>query len=254
MLNVPYVRQFPKYPTGCEGASATMLLKYYGFNVSLDEVINEIPRADLYSENGKVYGPSIYEKFVGDPTQKGSGERPGYGAFAPVITAAMNRLIAAHGGATTYVAKNITGSSVAELLAHLDAGQPMVIWATIDMFTPYTLNTWWVKTANGEYQFSYPHGTHVSVLKGHDSNYIYISDPGTPTRSKYTISQFASKYELLGKQAICIERYVPPTTEPATTTTTTETTGTTDTTDTTGGSTTQPATSSTSTTQESTTK
>ena len=104
-LSVPLVHQNPDYPTGCEAASATMLLKYYGYNISIHEMVATIPREDLYEENGRVYGPSIYEKFVGDPRQTYTDERPGYGAFSPVITSALNRASAQKGG--SHYAKNI---------------------------------------------------------------------------------------------------------------------------------------------------
>lgn len=98
ILDVPIVKQNPKYPTGCEGASATMLLKYHGYNITLDEMIAAIPRENFYRENGKLYGPSVYEKFAGDPTKTYSDKSPGYVAFSPVITGAINSVIADKGG------------------------------------------------------------------------------------------------------------------------------------------------------------
>lgn len=98
MLKVPYVSQLPSYPTGCEAASATMLLKFYGYNVSMSQVINSIPREDLYKENDKVYGPSIYQKFVGNPAQRYTDPQPGYGAFSPVVTRSINSIIRSKGG------------------------------------------------------------------------------------------------------------------------------------------------------------
>ena len=116
-FNVPAVNQKPKYPTGCEGAAATSLLRFYGYNVSLDEMIRAIPRENITVKNGRRYGPSIYEKFVGDPRGGYTSRNPGYGAFAPVVTKAMNNVIRNHGGSRT--ATNITGSSVNTLYQNL---------------------------------------------------------------------------------------------------------------------------------------
>lgn len=212
-LNVPMVSQLPKYPTGCEGASATMLLRYYGYDVSLDEMIAAIPREDLYMENGKVYGPSIYEKFVGNPTQTYTDERPGYGAFSPVITRSLNDVIAKKG--RHHTAKNITGCSFGTLLKHIDEGDPVIVWATAQMKTPQYVNSWYIKGADGkDVYFEYPRGTHVMVLSGYDGQYVYIADPYFGY-VKYTYSAFNSKWELLGKQAIFLDDYTaPPTTLP----------------------------------------
>lgn len=224
-LTVPYFSQNPDFPTGCEAASATMLLNYYGIKASVREMVNAIPRANLYSENGRVYGPSIYEKFVGDPTGTydpvtGSTRR-GFGAFAPVVTSAMNRVIANHGGG--YVARNITGASVNRLFEYIRAGHPVIIWGTSGMQDKEFLNTWWIKSPKGDYEFSYPKGTHVLVLMGFDKTRAFFLDPWSEGTRRYMISAFADKYQLLGYQAIIIEKGDPNTgitTEPSATTTT----------------------------------
>lgn len=202
-LNVPLVKQNPKYPTGCEGASATMLLQYYGYNVTIDEMIAAIPREDLYEENGVVYGPSIYEKFVGDPTKTYTDDRPGYGAFSPVITGALNRVIVKKGNRHT--AKNITGCTFSALISQLDMKRPVIVWATANMKTPTLVNSWYIKQPDGSAKyFEYPRGTHVMVLSGYDSQYVYITDPYFGN-VKYTHSAFNDKWTLLGNQAIVLE-------------------------------------------------
>ena len=236
-LNVPLIKQIPSYPTGCEAASATMLLRFYGYNVSLDQMVAAIPRENLYKENGRVYGPSIYEKFVGDPRQTYTDARPGYGAFSPVITKSLNSVIAGKGGKHT--AKNISGCSFSTLLSHLNNGRPVIVWATAKMQTPKYVNSWYIKDASGkETYFEYPRGTHVMVLSGYDSNFVYITDP-IYGNVKYSHSSFNDKWVLLGKQAIILddkqettkpvtesttEATTEPTTEPTTETTTEPTT------------------------------
>ncbi len=221
-INVPFVKQIPDYPTGCEAASATMLLKFYGYNVTLDEMVAAIPRENLYEENGKVYGPSIYEKFVGDPRYTYTSETPGYGAFSPVITKSLNNVIARKGNRHT--AKNITGCSFSTLIKHIDEGRPVIVWATGGMRTPTLVNSWYIKNADGtETYFEYPRGTHVTVLVGYDSNKVYMLDPYHGEKS-YSHSAFIDKWNLLGNQAIIlVEKSAETTTETTTTTTTTTT-------------------------------
>ena len=245
-LNVPFVKQIPDYPTGCEAASATMILKFYGYNLTLDEMVAAIPRENLYEENGKVYGPSIYEKFVGDPRYTYTSETPGYGAFSPVITRSLNNVIARKGNRHT--AKNITGCSFSTLLKHLDEGRPVIVWATGGMRTPTLVNSWYIKNDDGtETYFEYPRGTHVTVLVGYDSQKVYMLDPYHGEKS-YSHSAFIDKWNLLGNQAIILVEKAPGETTTTTTTTTTlpeTTTETTTATDTTTESTVNTETSTT---------
>lgn len=217
-LNVPMVSQLPSYPTGCEAASATMLLQYYGYNVGIGTLVSAIPRENLYAEtlpdgSTRVYGPSIYQKFVGDPRQTYTSETPGYGAFAPVVTSAINSVISRNGG--KHIAKNITGSSVNTLLNYLDKGYPIIVWSTARMKTPEFVNSWYIKTDSGDKYFEYPRGTHVTVLTGYDSSKVYMNDPYFGKVS-FSHSDFSSKYALLGKQAILIEKYETTTAEEST--------------------------------------
>lgn len=248
-LKVPYQSQLPSYPTGCEAASATMLLRFYGYNVSLSQVVNAIPREDLYAENGKVYGPSIYKKFVGDPRQRYTDPRPGYGAFSPVVTSSINSIARSQGGSK--FAKNITGCSFKTLLNYNKNGHPIIVWATYRMKIPTLVNSWYIKNADGtDRYFEYPRGTHVMVLIGHDSNRVYIADPYRSGTQSYSISTFADRWNLLGRQAIIMEDRAP---EPSTTKGTTITKETTTTTKSTTKTTTDKTTTTSTTTTKTTT-
>lgn len=205
--NVPQTSQMPKYPTGCEGSSMQSLLKYYGFNVSIDDTIASIPRENVVTKNGKRYGPSIYEKFAGDPTQDYTSASPGYGAFSPVITKSLNAEIKKLGGGHT--ATNITGVSAAKLYEYLNKGHPLIVWATSNMMTPTQKNSWYVKGKDGKYTlFSYPRGTHVMILCGYDKtkDTILTMDSYNGIFKSFDRETFESKYELLGKQAIIIDK------------------------------------------------
>lgn len=203
MLDIPYVNQCPNYPTGCEAASSAMLLKYYGINITLDKMIDAIPRENLRKENGRMYGPSINEKFVGDPRKTYTSDTPGYGAFSPVVTKSINSVLSKN--KSKLQAYNITGTKADDLFAYIGEGKPVVVWATYNMMSPSTVNAWYIKTENGDEYFSYPRGTHVMVLTGFDSDYVYVSDPYNQGVVKFSKSAFTSKYNLLGKQAIVIE-------------------------------------------------
>lgn len=216
ILNVPTILQYPKYPTGCEAASATSLMQYYKVNVSMDEMINAIPKEELYEENGKVYGPNINEKFAGNPMHKSSSDCPGFGAYSPVIERAMNNVLASK--LSLYRAKRITGCSFKSLLSNLKRNNPVIVWSTYKMKAPGYKNSWWVKNPDGtETQFKYPTMMHIMVLYGYDSSKVYIMDPILGNVS-YSRSLFEQRWNELGKQAIIMEKIIPLPTKPETTT------------------------------------
>ena len=198
-MKVPFVSQLPKYPTGCEGASATSLLRYYGYNVTLDDMITAIPRKNIAEKDGKRWGPDINEYFVGTPTGGYTSANPGYGAFSPCVTKSLQTVIDNHNG--KHIASKISGCSFHELLDHISQGRPAIVWATYMMKQPTEVNSWYI-TETGKY-FEYPRGTHVMVLVGYSDTEVSIIDPykGPVT---FNISTFEKRWNLLGKQAIVI--------------------------------------------------
>ena len=86
LLDVPYLSQEGEYPTACEIVSAVMVLSYYGYNVSIDDFIDDyLPKADIFvnTETGLLTSTSPTQAFIGDPRSSG-----GYGCYAPVIVSA----------------------------------------------------------------------------------------------------------------------------------------------------------------------
>ena len=64
--DVPYISQLPTLPTGCESASAAMLLNYYGCTVTAEEFASYyLPTGDAphTDENGELIGCDPWEAF-----------------------------------------------------------------------------------------------------------------------------------------------------------------------------------------------
>ncbi len=202
-IKVPLVNQLPNYPTGCEAASATMVLKYWGYDINLSKMVNTIPRENLRTIDGKKYGPRITEKFVGDPRSTYTSKNPGYGAFAPVVSKAMNNVISNQHG--KHKAYNKTGTNFTDLLDYLNEGKPVIVWSTYNLKTPSTVNAWYIATSTGPEYFSYPRGTHVCVLVGYDGKNIYLADPYGAKTKTFSRSAFNDKYKLLGRQAVVVQ-------------------------------------------------
>lgn len=199
-MTIPYVSQLPEYPTGCEAASCCMLLRYYDFVIDIDEMVDTIPRKNLYKKNGKLYGPDINEMFVGDPRYTYTSSTPGYGVFSPAVTKALQKAIDERGGG--YTAVKISGCSFTQLLKYVKDGTPAIVWATYKMQnTPYK-NAWYIEDT-GEY-FTYPRGTHVMILSGYSPTTVTTVDPYNNGVLPFAMSKFKEKWELLGCQAVVL--------------------------------------------------
>ena len=78
IIEVPYIDQSVSYPTGCESVSATMLLQYLGYEITVDEFIrNYVTCVPMQERDGQMYGPDPRKAFCGSPYDKDS-----FGRFA----------------------------------------------------------------------------------------------------------------------------------------------------------------------------
>ena len=198
--NVPLIGQ-SKLPTGCETCSATMLLKHYGYNIS------ETTFADKYLvkkpfgySNGSYTGPDPNCAFVGTPYSSNS-----YGAYAPIMVKCMNKYLSDK----SYKAVEISGKSLEYLSGkYVAQGQPIMVWATINMSPSFKTTTWRVNYTdeNAKYKlgsyYTWTAGEHCLLLTGYDKNYYYFNDPWTNARTRYSKSLVNTRYNELGKQAV----------------------------------------------------
>ena len=53
IIQVPYIDQSVKYPTGCESVSTVMLLQYLGYDISVDKFIADYLEMKAFEERGK---------------------------------------------------------------------------------------------------------------------------------------------------------------------------------------------------------
>ena len=194
--NVPYINQFSLgYPTGCEAVSATMVLKYKGYNVSAKNIIDNTKMGSKkHQENGNWYGANPFEAFVGNPAlglSQGS-----YGVFAKPISDAMS----VYAGGKV---KNISGCSSDKLFEYVSKGNPVVVWCVKNAGDLKEGVTW--QYENGEGTFKELIGEHCAVLIGYDKEYVYLNDPSAGANVKQSKSKFISNWKNLYSQAIVVE-------------------------------------------------
>ena len=124
-IQVPYIDQSIKYPTGCESVSAVMLLKYLGYEITVDEFIqNCLKCREMEIRDGVLYGPDPNKFFCGSPYDEES-----YGIYARGLQKALAKAAGDH-----YEFPDETGTSTETLLKkYIDQDMPVVFWACINM-------------------------------------------------------------------------------------------------------------------------
>ncbi len=195
--NVPYLNQISLgYPTGCEAVSATMLLKFKKYDVSVKTIIDntKIGSKKYKGNDGKWYGANPFEKFVGHPSNglsKGS-----YGVFAKPIVDSMKTVAGDK-------VKNISGCSENMLFSYVSKGQPVVVWCVKNGGNISDGVVWNYEDGSGSFQELI--GEHCAVLIGYDENYVYLNDPSAGKDVKQSKVKFISNWKKLYSQAIIVE-------------------------------------------------
>ena len=132
----PYIDQTDRWVNGCESISAVMLLQAMGIRIDPDTFIErDLPHAPYWEQDGKLYGPDPWQVYPGDPH-----DHTGYGCYAPCIVRALNSALEHEGAAGQFEVVDESGKTAEELCRYIDAGMPVVFWATLD-FQPVNSGT-----------------------------------------------------------------------------------------------------------------
>ncbi len=194
-LEVPYIDQTEKWPTGCESVSAVMALNYLGCGISVDEFIEEhLPmepmefevQAEISPASGgestekslicKEFdlvigsGPDPDVKFAGSPWEEDS-----FGCYSGVIEKAMNSVLAAR--APQYLACRADGADTADLMDSIHRGLPVIYWTSLDLQPTVTGPHWKIKGTDR--LFTWISNEHCMVLVGYDTDRdtLIFNDP-----------------------------------------------------------------------------
>lgn len=167
IIKVPYIDQSVKYPTGCESVSATMLLQYLGYDISVDDFIQHyLERRDMEEHGGVLYGPNPSVCFCGSPYDEDS-----FGCYAPVIRQALEKA-----AGDRFTIMDETGTPMAELIEkYIDHDMPVVFWACINM-QKEIIGPQWKLLDTGEV-FTWRSNEHCMLLVGYDEEGYYFNDP-----------------------------------------------------------------------------
>lgn len=186
--NFPLINQNNRYPTGCESVSLTMLLKYYGVNVSVDDVINRLKKGDLpYYEGGVKYGGNPEVEFIGSPYSSSS-----YGVYEKPIAEVANSFKSGI---------NIRNNfSFSEVINVVSSGKPVMVWTSIGLSLPY-ISTSWIYKPTMETIY-WKANEHAVVIIGIEGENVVIADPIGGKIKRYSKSLFEERYNYYGKKAL----------------------------------------------------
>ena len=167
IIQVPYIDQSVKYPTGCESVSTVMLLQYLGYDISVDKFITDyLEMKEFEKREGQLFGadPNLY--FCGSPYDKDS-----FGCYAPVICKALEKSIG-----NDYEIINETDTPIEELIRkYIENDCPVIFWACINMREPIVGPQW--KLFDSGETFTWISNEHCMLLVGYDSYGYYFNDP-----------------------------------------------------------------------------
>ncbi|MBR3282340.1 MAG: SH3 domain-containing protein [Ruminococcus sp.] len=190
-LNVMEYNQNPSYPTGCESAALYMLLKYYDVNVTMEQIVQALPKGPLpYYSSGTLYGANPETEFVGDPHSSYS-----YGVF--------NEPLAKTAAKFKSGVKTKKDSSIDEIIALLKTGKPVVAWYTTTPGKDIYYNDSWYDYKTGKL-IRWPAGEHAVVVCGFNiaSRTLTYRDPNTGGSRTVSFGTFEGVFKELGSRIL----------------------------------------------------
>lgn len=166
---IPYIDQTTNWPTGCESVSTVMLLQYLGIQITVEEFVSFLPKAQLLHTSAGLIGADPNEYFIGSPADPNS-----FGCYAPVIVTTLNRIFQKY--QLPYHAVNLSGIPTDTLLeTYIDHDMPVIYWTTIDLKESYIGPTWVINEKRSP--FTWRSNEHCMLLSGYDETHLYLHDP-----------------------------------------------------------------------------
>lgn len=193
IIDIEYHNQ-DNFPTFCEGVTTLMALKHMGYDITIDQLIEEyIPSYSLRWKDGVLIGEDPNEYFIGNPRSKDAN-----GCYAPVIEKALIKI------AGKDAVHNLTGMDIEDILAqYVNKGVPVIFWATMNMAEPTVGESWYIERT-GE-TFTWKGKEHCLLLAGSDSKSYYFYDPlnnhGIISYDREIVEQ---RYEEMGRMAVAL--------------------------------------------------
>lgn len=201
--DVPILCQWDDYPSGCECISTTMLLQYYGYDISPDDFIDRYVPTGYFVENadGSLTGPDTSSVFIGSPYSEDS-----LGCYPPVMAYAAGQVLSGGNRAV-----DTTGTTLGSMIRnYIVYNKPVLIWATMYLWEPFVTYEWTVEGAADYSPYedgdtcSWLANEHCLVLTGYDAEYYYFNDPNYTYPVRYEKELLEQRFEEIGLASMAI--------------------------------------------------
>lgn len=184
----PLINQYPNYPTGCESVALTMLLRYYGVNVTPNNIIDRLKKEPLpYNEGGVRYGGNPELGFVGNPYSSAS-----YGVYERPIADVANMYKPG-----IQVRNDFPFQEVLNLVQNK---HPVMVWVSMGLSVPYISTTWIYKPTMET--ISWKAGEHAMIVLSYQDNTIVVADPIGGKIKSFSRTIFEQRYNYFGRKAL----------------------------------------------------
>ncbi len=189
LLDVPRNRQDRNL--NCELRSATDLALFYGWDFTWEKLFETVGIDPAGDPNVGFVGRSM-----NDPV--GGIYPAGYGVYAEPVAKGLRRLGVA---ATAHSGKDLDW-----VRDQLDAGRPVVLWATYGM-QPQGVVEWQTERGDTVQGVRYEH---TFVVVGYDETGAWVNDPWDGTQRHYPWPTIEASWALLGNMALTIDERLQP--------------------------------------------
>ncbi|EOA8353787.1 C39 family peptidase [Enterococcus hirae] len=195
LLDVPLESQFtePALGNGCEVTSLSMLLSYYGYETSKNQLAQQLNYVPVFNADGAHGDPN--EGFVGDI----SGGDWAMGVYVPPIASLAQTIVK-----TDYHTLPKTDATINDIKKALQQGKPVWASVTLDFQVPTDTDfvTW--QTNNGQVKVTPLN--HACVVTGYDNDNIYVNDPYGEKNRPVAIKDFEAIFTSMGGQMLTLEK------------------------------------------------
>lgn len=192
-LDIEGVSGYTTYPSGSGISAVATVLKYYGIDASVIDLCN---CADVYGDiivrDG--YTPSPWKKIVFSPGTYDSIY------YAPPIVNMANKYLTSVG--SNKRAKDVSGTSLEELLEYVEKGVPVIIWGTTTEKAAKDGRTW--ISDDGETVIC-KEKMQVFVIKGYTKDNIELIFDVDGIVIEYSHDLVNEMYQSVYAQALIIE-------------------------------------------------
>ena len=194
LLDVPLENQFdePALGNGCEVTSLSMLLNFYGYQTTKNQLAEQLTYVPVLNPDGTHGDPN--DGFVGEI----SGGEWAMGAYVPVVAELAEKIVQ-----DDHQVNSKKDASLEDVKKALDKGQPVWASVTIQFEVPDDSDFMIWTTQNGQVKVTPLN--HACIVTGYDKNTIYVNDPyGTKDRA-VPIKDFETIFTAMGGQMLTLE-------------------------------------------------